>query len=120
MSNSPSPFQSPDDQFELPATSSRYSPRWKQTTKSLESNTPSPFASPARPLDTYDADWLSMPLDGFDVSLTPGARARLERIAGDRPEAWRLVHFDPAPGCSGALAARTGGREIALTWRETL
>ena len=67
-----------------------------------------------------DGRGLSMPLDGFDVSLTPAARARLERIAGDRPEAWRLVHFDPAPGCSGALAARTGGREIALTWRETL
>ena len=62
---------------------------------------------------------LSMPLDSFDVTLAPGTPARLDRIAGDDPEAWRLVHFDPAPGCSGAVAARTEGREIALTWRDT-
>lgn len=60
---------------------------------------------------------LSMPLDSFDVSLAPGAPARVKRIEGDRAEDWRLVHFDPAPGVTGALAARTGGREIALTWR---
>jgi 4'-phosphopantetheinyl transferase len=63
---------------------------------------------------------LSMPLDSFDVTLAPGAPARLERIAGDAAEAWRLVHFDPAPGWSGAIAARTGGREIALTWRDAV
>ena len=61
---------------------------------------------------------LSMPLDSFDVTLAPGAPARLDRIAGDTAEAWRLVHFDPAPDFSGAVAARTGGREIALTWRD--
>ncbi len=58
---------------------------------------------------------LAMPLDSFDVSLT--ANARLERIDGDTAEAWRLVHFEPAPGWSGALAARTAGQEIRLTLR---
>lgn len=61
---------------------------------------------------------LSMPLDSFDVSLAPGAAARLVRIEGDVPSAWQLVHFEPAPGVVGALAARTGGAQIALTWRE--
>lgn len=60
---------------------------------------------------------LSMPLDSFDVSLTPGAAARLLRIEGDAASAWRLAHFEPAPGVLGAIAARTGGAEIALAWR---
>lgn len=62
---------------------------------------------------------LSMPLDSFDVTLTPGHGARLIRIDGDTPAAWRLVHFDPAPGWAGAVAARTEGRDIALTWHDT-
>lgn len=62
---------------------------------------------------------LSMPLDSFDVSLTPDAPVELLRIDGDRAESWRLIHFDPAPGVTGALAARTDGRDIARTWRET-
>ncbi len=60
---------------------------------------------------------LSMPLDSFDVSLTDNAR--LERIDGDSPGNWRMIHFNPAPGWVGAVAARTGGQEIALSLRET-
>ncbi|SDC04055.1 4'-phosphopantetheinyl transferase family protein [Ruegeria marina] len=64
-----------------------------------------------------DGQGLSRPLDSFDVSLTPGTPARLIRIEGDEPEQWRLLHFDPGPGWSGAVAARTGGEEIRLNWR---
>lgn len=63
---------------------------------------------------------LSMPLDSFDVTLDPANPARLVRIEGDAPAAWRLVGFEPAPGLAGALAARTEGREIRLSWRETI
>lgn len=58
---------------------------------------------------------LSMPLDSFDVSLAPAAH--LVRIEGDTPAAWKMVHFTPAPGWAGAIAARTGGPEIHLNWR---
>jgi 4'-phosphopantetheinyl transferase len=61
---------------------------------------------------------LSMPLDSFDVSLVPDEPARLNRIEGDDPAAWCLAHFEPAPEWAGALAARTGGQDIELTWRE--
>ena len=62
---------------------------------------------------------LAMPLDSFDVSLTPGEEARLMRIEGDAPSAWHLVNFEPAPGWAGAIAMRTGGPAVRLKWRET-
>ena len=61
---------------------------------------------------------MAMPLASFDVSLTPGKAALLDRIEGDAPSAWRLVHFEPGAGWAGAIAARTDGREIQLNWRE--
>jgi 4'-phosphopantetheinyl transferase len=54
---------------------------------------------------------LSMPLDSFDVTLTPGLPARYMRI-GDRPgeaAAWQIAAFEPAPGFAGAVTARRLG-----------
>jgi 4'-phosphopantetheinyl transferase len=53
-------------------------------------------------------DGLYHPLDAFDVSLAPGAPARLLRL-GDMPGedcGWTLHSFSPAPGFVGAFAVR--------------
>jgi len=59
---------------------------------------------------------LSTPLDSFDVSLTSGEPARIERASGDLAPAgaWSLTHLDLAPRFVGAVAAVTHGREIHL------
>jgi len=48
---------------------------------------------------------LSLPLDQFDVSLTPGEPARLLRRPDEMAEAWSLYSLQPAPDYVGALAA---------------
>jgi 4'-phosphopantetheinyl transferase len=50
---------------------------------------------------------LSFPLDGFDVSLTPGEPAKLLSVRGDEAQTarWMLRELEPAPGYVGALAA---------------
>lgn len=57
---------------------------------------------------------LSVPLDSFDVSV--GHPARLERVAGspEEPRQWQLVHFVPANGFVGAVAARAQGWHLAI------
>lgn len=58
---------------------------------------------------------LSLPLDQFDVSLTPGEPALLLRTAGE-PEAvhrWSLQELIPGPGFVGAVAAEGHGWQIA-------
>jgi len=55
-------------------------------------------------------DGLSMPLDGFDVSLAPGEPAQILRIEsryGDG-RGWRLHSFCPLPGFIAALACHHG------------
>lgn len=55
---------------------------------------------------------LSLPLDQFDVTLTPGEPARLldARHAAARPASdWTILHLDPAPGFIGALAIQGQG-----------
>ncbi len=49
---------------------------------------------------------LSFPLDGFDVSLTPGEPARLLRVREVQGAAhgWVLAGFEPAPGFMAAVA----------------
>jgi 4'-phosphopantetheinyl transferase len=44
--------------------------------------------------------------DRFEVSVEPGAPARLLAVDGSpsAAEAWSLVHLEPAPGYVGALA----------------
>jgi len=53
---------------------------------------------------------LSMPLNEFDVSLVPGAPARVLRIAGARGDGcgWRLESFSPLPGFIAAVASHPG------------
>lgn len=52
---------------------------------------------------------------GFAVTLD--VEARLLRMDGDDPAAWVLHDFGPGPGLAGAIACRTGGREIRVTRR---
>jgi 4'-phosphopantetheinyl transferase len=60
---------------------------------------------------------LSMPLDRFDVTLTPGEPARLVATRPDPDEAarWTLRHLDPGPGWIGALMVEGAGCE-PLCW----
>lgn len=60
-----------------------------------------------------DPERLAGCLRDVDVSLTPGAPARIHRwrrdgadTARDRPGDWTLVHLRPAPGYIGAVALR--------------
>ena len=55
-------------------------------------------------------------LHHFDVSLTPGAPARLlaDRLDADAPRRWDLVALDVAPGYSGALVVESPLREVVL------
>jgi 4'-phosphopantetheinyl transferase len=52
---------------------------------------------------------LSLPLDKFDVSLTPGALAKLLSIEGDSREAsrWSVHNFKPAPDYLGSFAVKS-------------
>lgn len=63
---------------------------------------------------------LSLPLDGFDVTLAPGDPARLlaSRIEGLEPEAWSLTHLDLGPGFPGCIALGAGGAAAEVTLRE--
>lgn len=53
-------------------------------------------------------------LKSFAVSL---GHPRLLRFDGDDPAAWRLCDFIPRDDMAGAIAARTGGREVIVTRR---
>ncbi|MDF1856192.1 4'-phosphopantetheinyl transferase superfamily protein [Pseudooceanicola sp.] len=59
-------------------------------------------------------DGLSIPLDAFDVTLTPGVPPRMTRLDPARGSLadWTLAHFDLGPGMVGALAVRARGRAI--------
>lgn len=63
---------------------------------------------------------LSMPLDSFDVTLTPGAPARLTRFdrTGHAARDWRMIHLDLGPCMVGAIAVKAMGSPVALTLRE--
>ena len=59
---------------------------------------------------------LSLPLDGFDVSLVPGEPAALLSVAGDvrRAARWTLRELKPATGYFAALALEGHDRQIRL------
>ena len=61
---------------------------------------------------------LSLPLDQFNVSLAPGAPAKLLAVASDEREhtRWALQSLDPGPGYVAALAI-AGQGWIARCWR---
>lgn len=59
---------------------------------------------------------LSLPLNRFDVSLTPGEPARL-LAAGDGlpgPDEWQLMNLDVGHGCAGALCMPVGNWTLRL------
>jgi 4'-phosphopantetheinyl transferase len=59
---------------------------------------------------------LSAPLDGFQVTLEPGAGARFVHVRGDRSEAtaWQLRDLEPGSGYAAALAIRDAARTIRM------
>jgi len=62
---------------------------------------------------------LSLPLDGFDVTLLPDQEPRLLATRFDPGDAarWTLSELDPADGYAGALCADLGERTIhTFTW----
>jgi 4'-phosphopantetheinyl transferase len=61
-------------------------------------------------------DGLAIPLDQFQVTLLPGARASLLKSAGgsESLEPWTLHHLEPAPGYVGALAYPDRLRDLTI------
>jgi 4'-phosphopantetheinyl transferase len=62
---------------------------------------------------------LSLALDNFDVSLTPGKPARLvaTRAGLEAPDQWSLFNLEPAPDYLAALAVRAQGCKLHC-WAE--
>ncbi|KEJ95569.1 4'-phosphopantetheinyl transferase [Pseudosulfitobacter pseudonitzschiae] len=60
---------------------------------------------------------LSMPLDSFDVTLTPDVPAALTRIAGGVANDWHLTALDAGPGFMAALAVQSYGAPVQVRWR---
>jgi 4'-phosphopantetheinyl transferase len=57
---------------------------------------------------------LSLPLDSFTVSLTPGRAAELQAADGAR---WAIDSLEPAPGFVGAIVVERGGwRRSCWSW----
>jgi len=66
-------------------------------------------------------DGLSLPLDQFEVSLTPGEPATLLNTRWDPNEAclWSLRELIPGPGFVGAIAVKGHGWRLACwQWPE--
>jgi len=61
---------------------------------------------------------ITLRLDQFDVSVTPGGPVTLLSINGDPKEAscWSLKELDPEPGYVGALAVKGHGWDLRC-WR---
>ena len=62
---------------------------------------------------------LSLPLDGFDVTLLPDQEPRLLATRFDPGDAarWTLTEIDPCDGYAGALCADLGERRLhTFTW----
>jgi 4'-phosphopantetheinyl transferase len=57
-------------------------------------------------------------LASFDVTLAPGAAARIDRIEGDDPAAWSLIDLAPADNVAGSLALRAEGCPVEIRVRE--
>ena len=61
-------------------------------------------------------DGLSVPLDGFRVTLRPGAAAQLLDLGGSREAArgWTMHDFFPEPGYAGAVAYPDQPRRLVI------
>ncbi len=60
---------------------------------------------------------LTRPLDSFDVTLTPGAPARLTRLSGALAERWQLLPIALHARFPGCIAVRHSG-PVEITLRE--
>jgi 4'-phosphopantetheinyl transferase len=60
---------------------------------------------------------LYLPLDQFQVTLSPTDPAQLVHIGNDVSAArkWTLQHLDPAPGFIGALAYQSEARQVVMS-----
>lgn len=58
---------------------------------------------------------LLIPLDGFDVAVTPGRPVAILRVKGDAGASrrWSLFHLDPAPGYVGAVAIEAAEQRVS-------
>lgn len=62
---------------------------------------------------------LSLALDAFDVNVCDAEPSVIRYDESlPPPRAWRLAHFEPAPGYLGALAAPDAGAALNIVWRE--
>jgi 4'-phosphopantetheinyl transferase len=59
-------------------------------------------------------DGLAIPLNSFQVTLLPGAPARLVQLSTGLATDWTLEHLDLAPGYIGALAYRDSPRPTTV------
>ncbi len=86
-------------------------------------------ADPAERLETFFRFWTlkeafmkgtglgaSLPLHDFDIRLDGPRLQRLADSPGE-PERWRFAEAVPAQGTRAAIAARTDGQDITVTWR---
>lgn len=66
-------------------------------------------------------DGLARPLDGFSVSLAPGAPPRLLSVQVDPDEVWRWSFTDPDPGSGYVAALAASGQQwqlLAWEWAQ--
>jgi 4'-phosphopantetheinyl transferase len=63
-----------------------------------------------------EGEGLSLPLDGFQVTLLPGQAPCFVHIGNDTQaeRAWTLHALDVIPGCAGALAYRDASRPLQV------
>ena len=63
---------------------------------------------------------LSVPLNSFDVTLLPDAKAQVSRIEGQKtgPDDWKLIHLDIRGDMVGAIAVASGKRQLSVSVRQ--
>ena len=57
-------------------------------------------------------DGLSLPLNTFEVTLTPDEETRFLKIAGENVEEWSLINIEPHSEYVGAIAVNRKSNEL--------